>query len=313
MPPSALADAAARMRHFNRFYTLQIGVLDRSLNGSGRSLAEARVLYELAHGDSLTASDFVWRFGIDGGYLSRMLRAFEEEGLLEKRPSKTDRRINHLVLTEKGHAVYATLDRLSQAAAEAALRDLPDAGRHRLMAAMAEIEEVLGEKPGEPITLRPHRVGDMGWIVHRQAALYAAEYGFDTSYEALISDIVATFLKTFKPDRERCWVAERGGTIVGSVFLVEAAPGVAKLRMLYVEPAARGAGLGRRLVAECIAFARAKGYGRLELWTNDILTAARRIYQDAGFTLIAEEAHRSFGRDLIGQTWVLDLGAGSVG
>ena len=307
MQPHPLPETAASFRHFNRFYTRQIGLLDRSLNGSGRSLTEARVLYELAHADNLTASDFVWKFGIDGGYLSRLLREFEKEGLLEKRTSKTDRRVTHLVLTKKGRDLYATLDRLSQAAAEAVLQPLSEPQRQRLLAAMCDIEALLQAKDTETITLRPHRTGDMGWIVHRQATLYAEEYGWDNSYEALVSEITASFLQNFKPDREHCWVAERRGAILGSVFVVEASPEVAKLRLLYVEPAARGTGLGRRLVNECITFARDKGYERLELWTNDILTAARRIYQAADFQLIDEAPHRSFGQDLVGQTWSLDL------
>ncbi len=309
MQAAPLPQSALSLRHFNRFYTRQIGLLDRSLLGSGRSLTEARVLYELAHNGGLTASDFVWKFGIDGGYLSRMLSSFEKEGLLEKAPSAKDKRVSHLVLTDKGRATYAALDRLSQTAAEALLSPLGAAERARLLAAMHDIEAVLEERDAPQITLRPHRTGDMGWIVHRQAALYAQEYGWDNSYEALIAEITAAFLKNFKPDRERCWVAERAGVIVGSVFVVEASPSLAKLRLLYVEPTARGSGLGRRLVDECIAFARASGYERLELWTNDILIAARRIYQAAGFQLIEEAPHHSFGQDLIGQTWSLDLKA----
>jgi DNA-binding MarR family transcriptional regulator/N-acetylglutamate synthase-like GNAT family acetyltransferase len=304
---ATLPHSAGRVRHFNRFYTRQIGLFDRALPGSGFSLAEARVLYELAHGDGLTASDFVWKFGMDGGYLSRMLRGFESQGLLERRTSPKDRRISHLVLTKKGRATFATLDRISQEAVEKLLGPLPEPQQGRLLAAMQEIEAVLGDATDSAITLRPHRTGDMGWIVHRQAVLYAQEYGWDNSYETLIAEITASFLRDFKPEREYCWVAERAGMIMGSVFLVEAGPKTAKLRMLYVEPAARGAGLGRRLVDECVGFARAKGYARLELWTNDILIAARRIYEAAGFVLESEEKHHSFGRDLNGQTWALSL------
>jgi DNA-binding MarR family transcriptional regulator/GNAT superfamily N-acetyltransferase len=307
MQSSSLPQSAARLRHFNRFYTRQIGLFDRAIPGSGFSLAEARVLYELAHQDHVTATDFIWKFGMDGGYLSRMLRGFEKEGLLEKHISPTDRRVSHLKLTRKGHAVFASLDRTSQMAAETLLKALPEPGQQRLLAAMRDIEALLGDKADETITLRPHRTGDIGWIVHRQAVLYAQDYGWNNEYEALISDIAAAFIRNFKPDREASWIAERGGQILGAVFVVEKEPGIAKLRMLYVEPEARGAGLGRRLVDECIAFARAKGYQRLELWTNDILIAARRIYEAAGFTLVAEEKHRSFGCDLIGQTWSLEL------
>jgi DNA-binding MarR family transcriptional regulator/N-acetylglutamate synthase-like GNAT family acetyltransferase len=308
-PP--LPQSAGRLRHFNRFYTRQIGLLDRELLGSGRSLTEARVLYELAHSDRLTASDFIWKLGIDGGYLSRMLSGFEKEGLIERRPSQTDKRVSHLVLTGNGRAAFAALDGLSQTAAEALLRPLSEHRRERLLAAMADIEAALDAKEPEEeaVTLRAHRAGDIGWIVHRQAVLYAEEYGWDNSYEALVAEITAKFLQNFKPGREYCWVAERGGAILGSVFLVEASPEIAKLRLLYVEPAARGEGLGRRLVNECIVFARAKDYSRLELWTNSVLTSARRIYQAAGFQLIDEAPHHSFGQDLIGQTWALDLGA----
>jgi len=172
---------------------------------------------------------------------------------------------------------------------------------------MRDIESVLGETQDAPITLRPHRTGDMGWIVNRQSVLYAEEYGWDNSYEALISEITAKFLQNFKPDREQCWVAERDEAIMGSVFLVEASPEVAKLRLLYVEPAARGHGLGSRLVEECIAFARAKGYARLELWTQSILAPARRIYAATGFHLVDTSPHRSFGHDLVGETWALNL------
>ena len=307
MQATSLPRSAGQLRHFNRFYTRQIGVLDRELLGSGRSLTEARVLYELAHGGSLTASDFVWRFGIDGGYLSRMLSGFEKEGLLERKPSEKDRRVSELVLTAKGHAAYAALDRLSQSASEALLQPLGEPERQRLLAAMSAIEALLGEKPQSPVALRPHRIGDMGWIVHRQAVLYTQEHGWDGSYEALISDIAGRFLANFKPDREAAWIADQSGAILGGVLLVEKEPGIAQLRLLYVEPEARGHGIGRRLVEDCIAFARAKGYRRLELWTNDILIAARRIYETAGFTLETEARHHSFGKDLTGQTWALEL------
>jgi DNA-binding MarR family transcriptional regulator/GNAT superfamily N-acetyltransferase len=307
MQTDLLPQSASRLRHFNRFYTRQIGLFDRAIPGSGFSLAEARVLYEMAHNAHLTASDFVWKFGMDGGYLSRMLRGFEKEGLLDRRTSPTDRRVSHLVLTRKGHEVFAALDRTSQAAAEALLGPLPAQRRQRLLAAMRDIESVLGETQDAPITLRPHRNGDMGLIVNRQSVLYAEEYGWDNSYEALISEITAKFLQNFKPNREQCWVAERDEAIMGSVFLVEASPEVAKLRLLYVEPAARGHGLGSRLVEECIAFARAKGYARLELWTQSILAPARRIYAATGFHLVDTSPHRSFGHDLVGETWALNL------
>ena len=308
MCAQSLAAAAEAVRHFNRFYTAQIGVLDRDLFGSGRSLSEARVLYELATREPLTAGDLSRSLGLDPGYLSRMLAGFEKEGLLERRRSAEDGRVSHLALTANGRAVYAELDARSQTAAEALVSRLAGEVREEVLGALRLIESKLApDKPSSDILLRSHRVGDMGWIVHRQAVLYAQEYGWDGGYEALIAEIVGRFLREFKPDRERCFVAERAGEIVGSVFIVEGGSDVAKLRLLYIEPSARGHGIGQKLVDECIAFARAKGYARLDLWTNDILTAARRIYQRAGFELVGEERHHSFGHDLVGQTWSLDL------
>ena len=308
MSAQSLTAAAGALRHFNRFYTAQIGVLDRDLLGSGRSLSEARVLYELATREPLTAGELTRSLGLDPGYLSRMLAGFEKEALLERRRSVEDGRVSHLALTAKGRTAYAGLDRLSQAAAETLVARLAGDARNEVLAALQLIEGRLAAPPqASEILLRPHRIGDMGWILHRQAVLYAQEYGWDGGYEALIAEIVGRFLREFKPERERCIVAECAGEIVGSVFAVEDSADTARLRLLYVEPSARGNGLGRRLVDECIAFARAKGYSRLDLWTNDILTAARRIYQKAGFELVKEERHRSFGHDLVGQTWTLDL------
>jgi DNA-binding MarR family transcriptional regulator/GNAT superfamily N-acetyltransferase len=308
MCAQSLAAAAEAVRHFNRFYTAQIGVLDRDLLGSGRSLSEARVLYELATREPLTAGDVSRSLGLDPGYLSRMLAGFEKEGLLERRRSAEDGRVSHLALTSKGRTLYAELDARSQNAAETLVSRLDGEVREELLGALRLIEaKLVLDAPSSDIVLRPHRIGDMGWIVHRQAVLYAQEYGWDGGYEALIAEIVGRFLREFKPDRERCFVAERAGEIVGSVFIVEGGSDVAKLRLLYVEPSARGHGVGQKLVDECVAFARAKGYARLDLWTNDILTAARRIYQRAGFELVGEERHHSFGHDLVGQTWSLDL------
>jgi DNA-binding MarR family transcriptional regulator/GNAT superfamily N-acetyltransferase len=305
--PSQSSTAAASLRHFNRFYTAQIGAVDRDLLGSGRSLSEARVLFELAHNDELTASDFVEKLGIDAGYLSRMLSGFEKEGLLERRPSPKDRRVSLLALTKKGRAVFAALDRLSQDAAEALLQPLGEAQQKRLVGAMRDIEAILAGRETKTITLRDHRTGDMGWIVSRQALLYEQEYGWNNEFEALAAEIAAQFIRNFDPEREKCWIAERGGEIVGSVFLVRDTDKVAKLRLLYVEATARGTGLGSRLVEECIGFARAKGYARLDLWTNNPLTTARRIYERAGFRLVKGEPHHSFGHDLIGQHWSLGL------
>lgn len=308
MDKTSLTEAADALRHFNRFYTAQIGVLDRDLLGSGWSLSEARVLYELANHEVLTAGDLTTTLAIDAGYLSRMLTRFEREGLIERRRSDADGRVAYLVMTDKGRKAFAELDRLSQTAAETTLTPLPECRRGELVDALRRVETVLArEHAAGGVTLRGHRPGDMGWIVHRQAALYAHEYGWDESYEALICEVAASFLRNFDPGRERCWIAERGGEIVGSVFCVRESDQAAKLRLLYVEPSERGAGLGSRLLGECIAFASEKGYARLNLWTNSVLTAARRIYERAGFALIREEPHHSFGHDLVGQYWSLDL------
>jgi DNA-binding MarR family transcriptional regulator/GNAT superfamily N-acetyltransferase len=308
MTDCSLADAASRLRHFNRFYTAQIGVLDRDLLGSGRSLAEARVLYELAQAETVTAVELAKVLAMDAGFLSRMLARFEREGLIERRRSRADGRVSHLALTGAGRAAFADLDRLSQNAGEALLSPLPDDERGELLSSMRRVETILAPAPKpEDVVLRAHRTGDMGWIIHRQALLYEREYGWDASYEALVAEITSQFLRNFNPGREYCWIAERGGDILGSVFLVRESDEIAKLRLLYVERAARGLGVGRRLVNECIGFARSAGYARLDLWTNSVLTAARALYEQAGFRLVREEAHRSFGKDLVGQFWTLPL------
>jgi DNA-binding MarR family transcriptional regulator/N-acetylglutamate synthase-like GNAT family acetyltransferase len=312
MSDRSLADAAGRLRHFNRFYTRQIGVLDRGLYGSGRSLADARLLYELAQGADATAGDLARRLAMDPGFLSRMLTRLEREGLVVRRRSQADGRVSHLAVTPAGQAAFAELDGLSQHAAEAMISPLADEQRSALLTALGRVEGLLAaDLPRGAVVLRPHRVGDMGWIVHRQALLYAHEYGWDIGYEALIAEIVAKFARDFDAACEHCWVAEQAGEIVGSVFLVRGdESGVAKLRLLYVEKAVRGAGVGRRLIGECVAFAREKGYARLDLWTQSVLEAATRLYRETGFRLIREEPHHSFGHDLIGQFWSLDLQTG---
>jgi DNA-binding MarR family transcriptional regulator/GNAT superfamily N-acetyltransferase len=313
METGALAQAATRLRHFNRFYTARIGVLDRDLLGSGWSLSEARVLYELASHEELTASELMQSLSMDAGYLSRMLKRFEKSGLIEKRVSEADRRSSHIALTDKGRKRFAVLDRLSQKAAESLLEPVPGRERGDLLDALNLVETALQQQGREqPVTFRQHRVGDMGWIVHRQAVLYAQEYGWDNSYEALISEITAKFIRDYDAEREMCLVAERAGEIVGSVFIVKESETVARLRLLYLEPAVRGQGVGRRLVDEAVRFTRDKGYERLELWTNSILTAARRIYEHAGFKLASEEPHHSFGKDLVGQYWALELKEGAA-
>jgi DNA-binding MarR family transcriptional regulator/GNAT superfamily N-acetyltransferase len=297
------------VRAFNRFYTSKLGVLDQQLLKSPFSLSEARVLYELANRDSPAAKEIGIELGLDPGYLSRILQKFDDDGLITRKPLASDRRQYRLGLTARGRQAFAKLDRSSHDDVAAMLAALPRGDPHPLIAAMATIERLLdpsGASP-RPAMLRGPRPGDMGWVVQSHGALYAGEYGFDASFEGLVAKITAEFLGSFDASRERCWIAEFDGVPVGSVFLVRHSDEVAKLRLLLVDPAGRGQRLGRRLVGECIAFARACGYRKITLWTQSILVAARKIYQDAGFVLVATEPHRSFGQDLIGETWELEL------
>lgn len=297
------------VRAFNRFYTRQIGLLDEGLLKSPFSLTEARVLYELAHRDGLVASDLVRDLGLDPGYVSRLLKKFEERGLVERAATEADARRASIALTPAGRQAFAPLNQDSHDQVRALLDRLPPVDQERLVKAMRTVQDLLGDRsePRVPYMLRPLQVGDIGWITRRQGMLYTEEYGWDGTYEALVAEILAEFVKKFDPKWERAWIAEREGEVVGSVFVVRKSSEVAKLRLLYVEPSARGLGIGRRLVDECIAFARAQGYKTLTLWTNDILGSARRIYQAAGFKLVDEERHHSFGKDLVGQTWDLEL------
>lgn len=297
----------AAIRRFSRFYTRQIGLLEEGLHRSPFSLTEGRVLYELAHREGLTASELGRDLALDAGYLSRILKTFEAKGLVTRMPAAHDGRSTTLALTRAGREAFAPLDRASQTAVTSLIAPLSPGERRRLTAAMAGIEALLGDAPDGPFTLRPHRVGDIGWVTHRQAVLYSREYGWDETFEALVAEIGADFLRTADARRERAWIAERRGEIVGSVFLVRQSDEIAKLRLLYVEPDARGLGIGRTLVEACVAFAREAGYGTVTLWTNDCLVSARRIYEAAGFTLAAEERHHSFGHDLVGQNWNLAL------
>lgn len=309
VPKLPTGEQIERVRGFNRFYTRHIGLLNEGLLDSAFSLTEARVLYELAHRDSVTAADLGRDLGLDAGYLSRLLKRFGAQGLIHRSPSKDDRRQFLLSLSDKGRTAFEVLNHASATQVSAMLSGLSAGARERLVQAMTTVENLVGDgaKPDLPCILRPHQPGDIGWIAHRQGLLYAQEYGWDQTFEALVAEIAAAFVRNFDPQRERCWIAERGGEIVGSVFLVRHSDEVAKLRLLYVEPSARELGLGRRLVEECIGFARAKGYRTLTLWTNDVLVAARAIYQATGFRLVKEETHHSFGKDLVGQTWDLDL------
>jgi DNA-binding MarR family transcriptional regulator/N-acetylglutamate synthase-like GNAT family acetyltransferase len=302
-------DRIAAVRAFNRFYTRKLGVLDQQLLKSPFSLSEARVLYELAHREDLAAKEIGIELGLDAGYLSRIIQNFDENGLLTRKPLPSDRRQYRLSLTAKGRQAFAKLERTTHDDVSAMLTALPPGAGERLVGAMATIERLL-QSPGasQPAAaLRGHRPGDMGWVVQSHGALYASEYGFDSSFEALVAEIVAKFLGSFDASRERCWMADVDGVQVGSVFLVRHTDDIAKLRLLLVDPAGRGQRLGERLVGECIGFARQCGYRKITLWTQSILVAARQIYQDAGFHLVATDPHRSFGQDLIGETWQLEL------
>jgi DNA-binding MarR family transcriptional regulator/GNAT superfamily N-acetyltransferase len=282
-------DPAETVRAFNRVYTRQIDLLQEGILDSDLSLTEARVLFELAHRKNPTATELGSELALDPGYLSRILDAFVRKGYVRKH-SGADRRQRHLSLTAAGRKAFASLNAKSHQQAAAMLARLSDAGRAQLLAAMKSIENILGGKPPAPYTLRFHRPGDIGWITHRHGVLYAQEYGWDEKFEAMVAGIAQKFIEHFDPQRERCWIAEQDGNIIGSVTLVKKSPTVAKLRMLYVEPTARGLGLGGRLVQECIQFARETGYRKITLWTNSILLAARKIYQREGFSLIATEA-----------------------
>jgi DNA-binding MarR family transcriptional regulator/GNAT superfamily N-acetyltransferase len=295
----------ATVRAFNRFHTRLVGALDQRILDSPHSLTESRILFEIAHADALTAADLAKDLRLDPAYLSRALRKLGAAKLIEKKPSLTDGRALTLRLTKQGRRAFDALDRASSAEARALLQPLSAVARARVASAMTAIMASLNGKPKSeaPYLIRQNAPGDIGWIIHRQAAIYAAEYGWDESFEALVAEIAGGFLKTHDPKRERCWVAERNGEIVGSIFLVDAGKGLAKLRLLYVEPDARGLGIGRRLVEEVLRFAKGVGYQRVTLWTNDVLASARRIYEAAGFSLTSSERHRSFGKDLVGQMW----------
>ena len=297
------------VRAFNRFYTRKLGVLDQQLLKSPFSLSEARVLYELAHRDDLSAKEIGIELGLDPGYLSRIIQNFDENGLITRKPLPSDRRQYRLSLTAKGRQAFAKLDRSSHDDVADLLAKLPRGDGKRLIEAMAVIEQLLDASRVSPpaAILREPRPGDMGWVVQSHGSLYASEYGFDSSFEGLVAEIAAKFLASFDASRERCWIADIDGAQVGSVFLVRDTDDVAKLRLLLVDPAGRGRGLGHRLVGECIAFARQCGYRKITLWTQSILVAARKIYQDAGFVLVATEPHRSFGQSLVGETWELKL------
>jgi DNA-binding MarR family transcriptional regulator/N-acetylglutamate synthase-like GNAT family acetyltransferase len=297
------------VRRFSRFYTRRIGALHEGLLGSPFTLTEGRVVYELAHHETTTASELAKELDLDPGYLSRMLKSLEERGYLVRRPAEADGRQTILALSEQGQQAFAEINARSRAQVKRLLDPLGPDDQGRLVEAMTTVTGLLGEAPQRraPYILRGHQPGDIGWVIQRHGALYAEEYGFDETFEALVAEICAQFLKTFDAGRERCWIAEKDGENVGCVFLVRQSDDVAKLRCLLVEPRARGLGIGTRLVEECIRFARLRGYRKITLWTNSNLRAAIRLYEQAGFALVKEEPHHSFGHDLIGQTWELEL------
>jgi len=309
VPASDFENRVAAVRRFNRFFTRRLGVLREGLLHTPYSLTESRILYEIANRDQVIAAELAKDLGLDPGYLSRILDRLEQKGLIRKEQVPSDGRQRLLRLTPDGEAAASLLDQRSREEIGEMLGNLSEQDQNRLIQAMNTIEQLLGEglKYSEPYVLRQHEPGDMGWIVHMHGRLYAEEYGWDERFEALVAQICSDFINRYNPDRERCWIAEMDGQIVGSVMVVQESDEAAKLRLLLVDPRARGLGLGKRLVDECIRFARRKGYKKLVLWTNHVLVQARNIYQKAGFVLVKQEPHRSFGPELIGETWELSL------
>ena len=302
------SDRVATVRGFNRFWTNKIGLLRKGLLDTPFSLTEARVLFELAQAPTTELADLRRRLDLDAGYLSRVVRRLKDQGLVTSERSSSDGRRQLLQLTEPGREAFADLDRRSAAEIGSMLDGLTDEGQRRLVAAMETIRQVFDVPTGRrAYVIRPLRAGDLGWVVHRHGVLYGEEYGWDQTFEALVARIVADYVDNHDPKRHNAWSAEMDGEPVGCVFCVDRAEETAQLRILLVEPKARGLGIGSRLVEECIRFARQTGYRRMVLWTNDVLVSARRIYEAFGFTLEEEEHHHSFGHDLVGQYWSLDL------
>src|SRR4051812_1690517 len=304
-----LEQRISAVREFNRFYTRQIGILQENLYQSQFSLTEVRVLYELAHRNSVTATELRQELGLDAGYLSRMLSGFRRRGLIAKEKSAADGRQSFLRLTSRGREVFTPLDTRSHDEVKTLLAKLDAGSQERLVAAMGRIQNLLGGRKEEhpAYILRSHRPGDMGWVIHRHGVLYQQERGYDEHFEALVAEIAAKFIRNFDAKREHCWIAEREGEIVGCVFLVKQSKNVAKLRMLLVEPSARGLGLGKRLVEECVRFARHAGYKKITLWTQSDLDAARGIYRKAGFRVVYKKPHHSWGQDLVEEVWDMRL------
>ena len=311
MVPDNFSRNVESIRHFNRFYTKKIGVITDQYLDSPFSLTEARVLYELAHQAKSTASILKNELGLDAGYLSRILKSFIKHGLVEKCISPNDGRQNLLSLTEQGQKEFANLNSRSQVGIESLLENILDTDQTRVIKAMQTIENLLGKTPEindpSPYFLRRPGPGDMSWVVKRHGELYSEEYGWDEHFEALVAEIVAQFVQQFDNKRERCWIAEKNGVNIGCVFLVKKTETVAKLRLLLVDPRARGLGVGSRLIDECIRYAKECGYEKMVLWTNSNLLAARHLYLKAGFKLVEQEPHHSYGHDLVGENWELDL------
>jgi DNA-binding MarR family transcriptional regulator/GNAT superfamily N-acetyltransferase len=304
-----LRDPVAAIRRFNRFYTRRIGAFDEAHLGSPYNLAEMRVLYEVAQApEGIPPKALAARTDLDPGYLSRILKRFEKEGLLARQTSKADARSYSVWLTSAGIRAQNAWTAAAEGAIAHLIAPLSSTEKARLTSAMAEIESLLEAPSPEAVVLRTHRPGDLGWVIHRHGLLYASEYGWDGRFEALVAQIVADFAQHFDPERERCWIAERGGERLGSIVLAKGdRPGQAKLRLLLLEPAARGLGLGARLVDECVGFARAAGYDEVTLWTQSILTAARRLYAAAGFELTDSRPDDTAAPGLISETWTLKL------
>jgi DNA-binding MarR family transcriptional regulator/GNAT superfamily N-acetyltransferase len=307
--PSPLNERIAAFRGFNRFYTQKIGVLENGYLQSPFSLAEARVLYELAHRAETTASELSASLDLDMGYLSRMLNKLQAEELIKRAPAKQDGRQRLIQVTGKGKKAVQALDSRSHDQIGALLAALTAPQQANVLQAMSQIQSTLGDSstPNEPYVIRTHRAGDLSWIAYRHAVLYSQEYGWNQRFEALVLEITANFLKNYDPETERCWLAERSGEILGCVLVVKQSKRVAKLRLLLVEPSARGLGIGKRLVEACIHFAREKGYEKMLLWTHSNLTAARGIYQKAGFRLVGTDRHEDFGPPVTAETWELEL------
>ena len=304
---TGLSGRIEAVRAFNWFYTRRIGVVQEGYLQSRFSLTEVRVLYELAHGDGLTATQIGAALHLDAGYLSRMLRSFEQDGLLTRGASETDKRQTILTLTVAGRAAFAPLEQRSQQGIGEMLSALPEPAQDAVVGSMQTITRLLSNSLDRTWTTRHPAPGDIGWVIARHGAVYAQEYGFDHRFEALVAQVAGAFLNQHDPARERAWIAHRNGIALGSVFLVRKTDDIGKLRLLLVEPSARGLGIGKRLVDDCIGFARQAGYRRLTLWTNDILLAARNIYRAAGFCLVSSAPHSDFGPPMVGEEWEREL------